>query len=127
MRNLRAAAPFAVPLAVMVMIFAFSAAPSDGTHNSTLIFVLRKIAHFSEYFLLTVAWWWALRTQVGGRRALLPALAISIGYAATDELHQTFVDGRTGTPRDVLIDAAGALAAAALIRRALYPAAVRSG
>lgn len=118
MRNLRAAAPFAVPLAVMAAIFAFSAMPSDGTHHSTLIFVLRKIAHFSEYFLLTAAWWWALRTRVGGRRALLPALAISIGYAATDELHQTFVDGRTGTPRDVLIDAAGALTAAWLIHRA---------
>ena len=127
MRTLRAAAPFAVPLAVMATIFAFSAMPSDGTGQSTLIFVLRKIAHFSEYFALTLLWWWALRTQIGGQRALLPAVAIAIGYAVTDELHQTFVDGRTGTPRDILIDAAGALAAALLIRRSLYPAAARSG
>jgi VanZ family protein len=119
MRNhLRAAAPFAAPLALMVLIYALSAMPSDGAHHDVPIFVLRKIAHFSEYFALTVLWWWALRTQIGGRRALLPAIAIAIGYAATDELHQTFIAGRTGTPRDVLIDSAGILTAAWLIARA---------
>lgn len=82
------------------------------------MFVLRKLAHFSEYFALTALWWWALKTQIGGRRALLPAVAIAIGYAVTDEIHQTFVSGRTGTPRDVLIDTAGALTAAWLITRA---------
>lgn len=34
--------------------------------------------------------------------------------AALDEYHQTFVKGRTGTPRDVLIDMGGALAAAGI-------------
>jgi VanZ family protein len=118
MRNhLRAAAPFAAPLALMVLIYAFSAMPSDGTGQGVFIFVIRKIAHFSEYFALTLLWWWALRTQIGGRRALLPAVAIAIGYAVTDEIHQTFVSGRTGTPRDVLIDSVGVLAAAWLITR----------
>ncbi len=36
--------------------------------------------------------------------------AVSVA-AALDEYHQTFVKGRTGTPRDVLIDMGGALAA----------------
>ena len=40
------------------------------------------------------------------------AMAISLGYAATDEFHQTFVDGRKGTPVDVLIDSAGIATAA---------------
>jgi len=129
MRNfLRTALPFAAPLALMALIFAFSAMPSDNEHHSTLMFVLRKVAHFSEYFALTGLWWWALRTQIGGRRALLPAVAIAVGYAIADEIHQTFVSGRTGTPRDVLIDSAGILAAAWLIRRrALDPAAVSRG
>jgi len=124
---LRTAAPFAAPLALMVLIFAFSAMPSDNEHHSTLMFVMRKLAHFSEYFALTALWWWALKTRIGGRRALLPAAAIAVGYAITDELHQTFVSGRTGTPRDVLIDTAGILTAAWLVRRSLNPAAVRSG
>ena len=55
--------------------------------------------------LLTGLWWWAL---VGGvRRPLLAAAAISLAYAATDEYHQTFVDGRHGSPLDVGIDAIG--------------------
>ena len=45
------------------------------------------------------------------------AIPFGIGYAITDELHQTLVDGRVGTWRDVLIDSAGALTAALLIRR----------
>jgi VanZ family protein len=125
--RVRAAIPFAAPLALMALIYAFSAMPSDGTDHGPLMLVLRKLTHFGEYFALTGLWWWALRTRIGGRRALAPAVAIAIGYAVTDEIHQTFVDGRVGTPRDVLIDTAGVLAAAWLIRRALDPAAVRSG
>jgi hypothetical protein len=114
---LRAAAPFAAPLALMALIYAFSAMPSDGADRGLLMLVLRKLTHFGEYLALTVLWWWALRTRVGGRRALAPAVAIAIGYAVTDEVHQTFVDGRVGTWRDVLIDSAGALTAGWLIRR----------
>jgi VanZ family protein len=35
---------------------------------------------------------------------------IAVLYAVTDEVHQTFVDGRLGTPRDVAIDLVGVLA-----------------
>jgi VanZ family protein len=102
----------------MALIFAFSAMPSDGTDHGLLVLIVRKLTHFGEYLALTLLWWWALRTQIGGRRALPIAVAIAIGYAITDELHQTAVDGRVGTWRDVLIDSAGALSAAWLIHRA---------
>jgi VanZ family protein len=124
---LRAVVPFAAPLALMAAIYAFSAMPSDGTDHGVLMLIARKLTHFGEYFALTALWWWALRTQLDARRALLPALAIAIGYAITDEIHQSFVDGRVGTWRDVLIDSAGALSAAWTIRRSLNPAAVRGG
>ena len=122
--HLRAAVPFTAPLALMALIYAFSAMPSDGTDHGVLMLIARKLTHFGEYFALTALWWWALRTQLGARHALLPALAIAIGYAITDEIHQSFVDGRVGTWRDVLIDSAGALTAAWVIRRSLRPAAV---
>ena len=119
MRNVvRAALPFAAPLALMALIYAVSAMPSDGTDHGPLMLVLRKLTHFGEYFALTFLWWLALRTQIGGRRALPFAVAIAIGYAVTDEIHQTFVDGRVGTWRDIVIDSAGALTAAWLIARA---------
>ena len=114
---LRSAAPFVPALALMALIFAFSAMPSDDPDKGLLVLLARKATHFSEYFVLTGLWWWALSTRLGGRRALPPALAIAIGYAITDEIHQTFVDGRVGTWTDVLIDSAGALTAAWLIAR----------
>ena len=40
-------------------------------------------------------------------RSPLPVVAITLAYVVTDEFHQTFVEGRHGTPVDVLIDAAG--------------------
>jgi VanZ family protein len=46
------------------------------------------------------------------RRAALLAFLVSCLYAATDELHQSFVDGRNGTPVDWVIDSAGAAVAA---------------
>jgi VanZ family protein len=118
MRNrARAALPFAVPLALMVAIFAFSAMPSDSEHHGLLVLLARKATHFGEYFLLMALWWWALGTRLDARRAIAPALAITVAYAVSDEIHQTFVDGRVGTWRDVLIDSAGALAATSLIVR----------
>ncbi|MGV3616464.1 MAG: VanZ family protein [Fimbriimonas sp.] len=40
------------------------------------------------------------------------AIALVAVAASLDEYHQTFVKGRTGTPRDVMIDVGGALVAA---------------
>jgi VanZ family protein len=45
------------------------------------------------------------------------ALAVSIGFAASDEWHQTFVPGRGGTWEDVAIDSGGVVLAAMLARR----------
>lgn len=113
----RTVAPFLPALALMGLIFAFSAMPSDDVDRGVLVLIARKLVHFGEYFLLCALWWYALSTRVDARRALVAAVAIAVGYAITDEIHQTLVDGRVGTWRDVLIDSAGALAAAWLIAR----------
>lgn len=98
------------PVALMALIFAFSAMPSDVEDRAWWDVALRKGIHFGEYALLCALLVRALR----GR--LLAAWTLTVAYAVSDELHQTFVDGRQGTPRDVLIDAAGALVAVLLIR-----------
>ena len=105
------------PLMLMALIFAFSAMPSDSDKHIWWVFLLRKVAHFSEYALLCALWFRALRPVLTLERSLRAAVAICVTYAVTDELHQTLVDGRIGTWHDVLIDAAGALTAAWLIRR----------
>lgn len=105
------------PLLWMALIFALSAMPSDGIDRGTLYFLTRKLLHFAEYALLLLLWWRALQTKVIARMALAVAFVITVGYAATDELHQRYVEGRVGTPVDVAIDASGAAAAAWLIVR----------
>ena len=77
---------------------------------------VRKCGHLSEYALLALM---ILRA----RRAVLPAeergwrwrvaveaFWVTVLYAATDELHQTFVPSREGCLRDVVIDSTGGLA-----------------
>ena len=102
----------------IVVVGAIEADRLERNAHGPLMLVLRKLTHFGEYLVLTLLWWWALATRIGSRRALPIAVAIAVGYAITDEIHQTFVDGRVGTPVDVLIDSAGALTAAWLIARA---------
>ncbi|MDP9228807.1 MAG: VanZ family protein [Actinomycetota bacterium] len=105
------------PVAAMAAIFYFSSQPFDGPELAWWEVVLRKLGHVSGYFLLTSAWWWALVGVI--RRPLLAAALISLAYAAGDEYHQTFVEGRTGTPVDVCIDATGIALAALLINRSI--------
>jgi VanZ family protein len=111
----RLAALLLPPLLAMGLIFFLSAQPSDQVDRAWWDVLLRKLAHFSEYALLTGLWWRALR-GLGVRFPLAAAMAISLGYAVTDEFHQTFVDGRRGTPVDVLIDSAGIATAAVALR-----------
>ena len=107
---MRIVSRFAPPLVLMGVIFALSAQPSL---NSGLAWdtVLRKAAHMTEFGLLWLLWWRAL----GYGSRLVPA-AIAVAYAVTDELHQTAVEGRVGSPVDVLIDTAGVLVAMLAVR-----------
>ena len=108
------------PLAVMAVIFYFSAQPA-AAHHAWWEIVVRKLGHVTGYALLTLLWAWALRGVV--KRPVLVAVCIALAYACTDEFHQTFVRGRNGSPIDVGIDAIGIAIAAVVIRmRWLSPA-----
>jgi len=96
----------------MGLIYFLSAQPGLDSGLGWLDTVGRKLIHFGEYALLCFLWWRLLRTAMPDQRAILAALLISSLYAATDELHQSFVDDRHGTPVDWAIDTAGAAAAA---------------
>jgi VanZ family protein len=100
------------PLLMMGAIFYFSAQTSSGEHAWWEV-IFRKLGHVSGYALLTTLWWWALRGVTA--RPLLIAVCIALAYACTDEFHQSFVHGRTGTPVDVGIDAIGMAIAASVI------------
>jgi VanZ family protein len=82
------------------VIFALSSVPRLGTDLGTLDLVLRKLAHAAEYAVLG-----ALLVRALSSRFL--AAMLGVGYAASDEWHQTFVNGREGSASDVLVDAVG--------------------
>ena len=107
------------PLALMGLIFVLSAQPDLDSGLGTIDLIGRKIVHFCEYALLCWLWWRVFEPELGASRAALVAFLISSGYAATDELHQVFVEGRHGAPLDWVIDSAGAGVAALRLRLGL--------
>jgi VanZ family protein len=106
------------PLLLMGVIFFFSDQPSLDSGLGLIDTIGRKLVHFAEYALLCFLWWRALVTVTTPSRAALFAFLLASGYAATDEYHQTFVEGRYGSPIDWAIDSAGAAAAALRLRTA---------
>lgn len=127
--------------AVAAVIFSFSAQPagqSDAVSKGLVAWILktffsessleliqrwdtpiRKAAHFTLYFLLGFC-----LTGAFGHQKRLPKVPAAIGtagiYAALDELHQHFVEGRGPQMRDVLLDACGAAAGAMCLALILY-------
>lgn len=92
------------------VIFTLSSVPSLGTGLGTWDLVLRKLAHTAEYALLGALLYRALRRPPA-------ALLVASAYAITDEIHQTFVTGRHGSPVDWLIDTTGAAIGVAIAVR----------
>lgn len=97
----------------MGIIFLFSSAPSLPQASSELLdMLIKKSAHFGEYAVLAILFYRALdSSDRRDRRLGLAALALAIGYAITDEIHQAFVPGRRPAIVDLGIDTAGSLMA----------------
>ena len=71
----------------------------------TLHFLIRKGAHFGAYLILGLFTAHAMEPK--SRKEWMWTLVICIIYAASDEYHQTFIPGRSGELKDVLIDSSG--------------------
>jgi VanZ family protein len=108
------------------VIFALSSIPSLGTGLGAWDLVLRKLAHALEYAILALLLARALdRGPAAVPRTLALALVVGVGYAISDELHQSFVRGRAGRAPDVVIDAAGLVAGLAVWRHLVAPRGTR--
>ena len=81
---------------------------SSWLGERTAFLLIRKAAHFTEYFLLGTAVWWGFTPMENRNKRALIAWTIAVLYAASDEFHQLFIPGRTGNVGDVLIDSFGA-------------------
>jgi VanZ family protein len=85
---------------------------------------IRKTGHFIGYGFVSLCFFYGWRFTLHSARVTMRALwarsaslavACTILVASADEFHQTFLPGRTGTPRDVVLDTCGAITVQLLI------------
>ena len=78
-----------------------------------ILIVMRKSAHVSEYAILALLLWRALRSDptLCTKTSMLfgTVLFACAIFAASDEFHQSFVKSRTPSVRDVMLDVGGAV------------------
>lgn len=79
--------------------------------------LIRKSAHFTEYFIFCLLIYRGVRGDRKGWRWTwgISALAVAAGYSILDEIHQAFVASRTASPYDSLLDSIGAFFAFAVL------------
>lgn len=85
---------------------------APGADVALLTFIVRKGAHVVAYFILGILVYNALRrTRLPWQQPGVGVVAgtVCLLYACSDELHQTFVPGRSGEVRDVLLDSTAAV------------------
>ena len=87
----------------------FSADTMSAEQLSLFHTLIRKCAHFTEFFILGVFMCLTI-SQTKGRYKFIVAVILCMLVAATDETIQLFVDGRAGRIMDVMIDSCGGLA-----------------
>jgi VanZ family protein len=112
-------------IACMIVIFIFSnqnGSTSSGVSNNVYnvakhiiilkkllaIFPIRKVAHFTLYFILGLLTSNMVRLCFSHKFTFIITLVLNFLYACSDEFHQLFIEGRTSSFRDVLIDTSGA-------------------
>ena len=77
-------------------------------YAESIEFPVRKTAHAAEYAILGILLT-ATLSSFEKRHYGLWGWLLGTGYAATDEIHQLFVPGRSGQVTDVMLDSAGCL------------------
>lgn len=103
-------------IAWAALIFVLSAQPDlSFVPDAGLDFVVRKVGHVGVFGILTLLIWRALPRTTAWLRPWVWAFALSVLYAASDEVHQGFVAGRHASLLDVGFDVAGALIAVAVV------------
>lgn len=79
-----------------------------------LSLIVRKVAHFTEYFVLGIL---SINYVIKYKKNIIYSYLMCILYAISDEIHQLFVPGRSCQILDVIIDCLGSIIGIILIIR----------
>jgi VanZ family protein len=86
--------------------------PVSNARWAILHHMIRKCGHFFGYGFIGVAWlraWWMTLPHSHFLEDAFLAVMGTALVASLDELHQSYLPNRTGSPWDVLLDCAGAI------------------
>ena len=76
--------------------------------TDTLIFIIRKLAHFTEYLILGILFLNVLKDyNVVNTKIVIITILFCFSFAISDEVHQLFIQNRSGKITDILIDTLG--------------------
>jgi len=89
-------------------------------------FIFRKIAHITEYGVLTFLFFRAAIQNLSFKNSVMYAALFSFTFAFTDEYHQLFIFGRFGSLRDVFTDGIGIFLAVFLIDKKLINVSIKN-
>ena len=79
---------------------------------------IRKLAHFTEYLILALLVYNALYvSNVDYKKLFLITILICFMYSCSDEIHQLFIDGRSGQIIDICIDSFGSIIGTFIIKK----------
>lgn len=82
----------------------------SGSFGAFASVIVRKMAHLTEYMILCLLIYNVLSDYINIEKNIFIYSIIGVFlYACSDELHQTFVQGRAGRFIDVLIDTTGGI------------------
>lgn len=77
-------------------------------------FIVRKTAHFMVYFILGIFAYLTLNSYFIPK-SILYSIIFCVIYAITDEVHQTFLEGRAFKLLDIFIDTCGSISGVLLL------------
>lgn len=107
--------------------------PITTEHWDVVHHLIRKCGHLTGYGIASICFFQGWRTTLAVRQKPLQpledalkamwrksswlALACTLVIASSDEIHQSFLPGRTATPVDVCIDMTGAILAQLIVQQ----------
>lgn len=94
---------------LVLKIFSFFGIELNQYFGELATFIVRKIAHFSEYLILFLFAYNVSKFYFTSKKARLYSLIFVFLYASSDEFHQYFIPGRNMAFKDVLIDTSGGI------------------
>jgi len=91
------------------LIFYLSSQPYLRVSEGPWDLALRKFGHISEYFVLTILSSKAIGSSIFklNKKTIISGALFSFFFAISDEYHQSFIEGRCGSPVDVGVDSIG--------------------